>query len=261
MPLSMLFLSILFSAIIDTAYFANLAGYAYCNESVLIQNNCAHCSADFEYVKRVHVDGQNLVAVVMKNRTHYLLAFQGTRNLQDFLIDIQILLVPLSKFPFYESELDKDYEQTAKVHLGFQNGYKRLRKVLWEIMRHCHLPVVIVGHSMGASLATIAAVDLSQSFSVQLITAASPRTGNWAFVQLLQSRVPFIYRMTNVNDLVPFLPGYFLGYRHTENEIWVNNEETVLCDKAEDPKCINSQWPHVGVKRHSYIGNTHIAYC
>ena len=244
---------------INVSYFANLIGLAYCNESVLLQNTCVHCSPEFEYVKRIQK--ANIVAVIMKNQSHLILSFQGSVVTADWLLDAQILLVTLPKIPFYSSEIDSVYQPTAKVHQGFRNGYLKIRTQVQTILTKYQLPVVILGHSMGSSIATIAAVDISQHLPVQLIGAESPRTGNAAFISLLESRVSFIYRMTNMNDIVPFLPGLRLGYRHSKNEIWLNGTEAVFCEQPEDTKCITSTYPNNNMAHHAYLGAINVGGC
>lgn len=69
---------------------------------------------------------------------------------------------------------------------------------------------VFVGHSLGAALATLAAVDLAQrdrsaSGRVSLVTLASPRVGNAAFAELAESLIR-IDRVCNLVDAVPAVP-------------------------------------------------------
>ena len=57
--------------------------------------------------------------------------------------------------------------------------------------RHPGVPLYAIGHSMGAAMATIAALDLkfkANLSDVRLVTFGSPRVGNDVFARFLQSQ-------------------------------------------------------------------------
>ena len=249
----MLLLFAIFS--INIEYFANLIGLAYCSQESLTQNRCSHCTDDFQFIARL--ERRSTVAVIMRNQTHTLLIFQGSVTFSDWLSDAQILLVPVSELLINT----ENYFSQAKAHQGFYNAYLSIRQQIWEILDKLNLPVITLGHSMGGSLSTIAALDISKNYSVQLITAESPRTGNKAFIDLLQHKVPFIYRITNENDIIPFLPGLALGYTHTINEIWVHSNTTTICPHPDSKQCISSTWPRNSMQHHAFVGNIHVGGC
>lgn len=69
--------------------------------------------------------------------------------------------------------------------------------------------ITICGHSLGASLATLLALDVAANTSFTNPTAytyASPRTGDSNFVSLYNHLVPNTFRIANRVDIVPKLP-------------------------------------------------------
>jgi hypothetical protein len=73
--------------------------------------------------------------------------------------------------------------------------------------------LTICGHSLGAALATLLALDVAVNavdtdfnFPPSVYTYASPRTGDSTFVNLYNHAVPDTVRIANRVDLVPKLP-------------------------------------------------------
>jgi hypothetical protein len=83
-------------------------------------------------------------------------------------------------------------------------------------------PTSVVGHSLGAALATLFVMenDAKGKFDVtSLCTFASPRVGNMEFVHLF-NRLPIdSWRIVNIRDIVPKLPPHIpivLDYGHVD---------------------------------------------
>jgi hypothetical protein len=119
----------------------------------------------------------------------FILSFEGTTVegitdfLRDFLTDLNYV------FSSYPGCLT--YSSSCKVHTGFYNRYKLykyyLRNALNEAIPQslkATSPIMVVGHSLGAAVATIAAFELSLAgyLVIGVYTVGSPRVGNNAFV-------------------------------------------------------------------------------
>jgi len=107
------------------------------------------------------------------------------------------------------------------------------------------LPIVSTGHSLGAAVSAIAALDLrEQGFdNVQAWTFGQPRFGNKALAKYFDKMVPVRRRVVNQADLVPHLPLRSLDYYHPSTEVWFSKDYTnyVICDDSgEDPTCSDS---------------------
>ncbi len=128
-----------------------------------------------------------------------ILAFRGTQcaDLADLKADLDVRLVA--------------FQDRARVHQGFLAALDEVWPELEERLQAIAalgLPTWYTGHSMGAALATLAAARRPPS---ALVTFASPRVGDEAFVRLLDGVT--IQRVVNCCDLIVGLPLRSMGYQ------------------------------------------------
>lgn len=109
------------------------------------------------------------------------------------------------------------------------------------LSQHPAASILITGHSLGAALATFAAVDIKEQLNpahkIYFYTFGSPRTGNQAFSDHIMKLYPSgeYYRVVHAQDIVPHLPMTQFGFNHGGNEVWYLNAGTQLDHKI----CIN----------------------
>ncbi|EFJ13247.1 hypothetical protein SELMODRAFT_424749 [Selaginella moellendorffii] len=128
-----------------------------------------------------------------------------------------------------------DPSKKARVHCGFYSIYSStneahafgelsLRNQIFKEVEELvssgdnkkDVRIVCAGHSLGSSLATLAAADLSINFAsgrsnvkVHLVAYASPKVGNAEFKHLVESQSTLVItRYSGVGDLVPHVPIY-----------------------------------------------------
>ena len=114
------------------------------------------------------------------------------------------------------------YDNTSskiRVHTGFINAYKApgVRDALHAFMDDGVCRVTVTGHSLGAALAVLCAVDLQYNFpekDYEVFLFGCPRVGNRAFQKSYNKRVFKTMRVENGNDIVTKVPPAILGYRH-----------------------------------------------
>jgi triacylglycerol lipase len=114
------------------------------------------------------------------------------------------------------------YGNTAskiRVHTGFLEAYKspNVRNVIHKKMTCDVNQVKISGHSQGAALAILCAVDLEYNYperDYEVILFGAPRVGNRAFQKSYDKRVFKTLRIENGNDIVTKIPFAIMGYRH-----------------------------------------------
>lgn len=116
--------------------------------------------------------------------------------------------------------------------------------------------VIVTGHSLGAALATLTALDFvsSQITPVRLFTFGSPRIGNAAFANYSSSMILDRYRHTHHRDVVPHVPMREL-FTHLSGE-WYEDDAGHLhaCTGHEDPHC-SYQWSETAIDDHMrYLG-------
>jgi predicted lipase len=103
----------------------------------------------------------------------------------------------------------------------------------------------VTGHSLGAALAVLCALDLKHNgySQVSVINLGQPRVGNQVFAQYYNETITDSFRMVNQRDWVPHLPPRFIDFYHVPTEVWFQSDDYhyVICDESgEDPSCSDS---------------------
>lgn len=123
------------------------------------------------------------------------------------------------------------YDNTAskiRVHAGFISAYKQpqVRTRIQSFVTDDIHRVQICGHSYGAALAVLCAVDLEYHFpkkDFEVLLFGCPRVGNRAFQQSYNKRVFKTLRVENGNDIVTKIPFALMGYRHVGIKIHIGH--------------------------------------
>lgn len=128
--------------------------------------------------------------------------FRGTKTISEWISDAEFAQVPYG----YASG-------GGMVEQGFASVYATVRDAIVDQVNALagsgsFSTLYVTGHSLGASLATLAAPDLAHatSFSAPVLyNFASPRTGDPVFAGMVDA-LPTSWRVVNTNDEVPKLP-------------------------------------------------------
>jgi pimeloyl-ACP methyl ester carboxylesterase len=188
-------------------------------------------------------------------KTVGVVSFRGSTTLDNWETDFDLLPTNYPEAP------------GALVHSGFLKSWNAVKEEVIAAVRKLGVTrVVVTGHSLGAALAQLAAVDLQREkfAATTLIDFGQPRVGNKAFADyaatLLAGRS---WRTVNEADPVPHVPMEFLGFHHPPREVWFatnNSAHPVFCSgsNGEDPKCSDGlpDWKYaLGVLDHlHYLG-------
>ncbi len=137
-------------------------------------------------------------------------AFRGTDSLKDWITDFKFWrkIIP------YNNLVSK-----IRVHSGFLQAYKndQIRgRILSYVSQNIHY-IKVTGHSYGAAVAVLCAVDLQYNFpskDYEVILFGCPRVGNRAFAKSYDKRLFKTLRIENGNDIVTKVPPAMIGYRH-----------------------------------------------
>ncbi|KAJ4000028.1 alpha/beta-hydrolase [Lentinula boryana] len=180
------------------------------------------------------------------SRKELVLAFRGSASFADILLDTQVQLVPLVSPGI-------SVPHGVRVHAGFLTAWNSvsvqvLAILAEQLLLHEDIQTIVTsGHSMGGSLATLAAVSAQQRFPqcrVMSYSYGAPRTGNKAFAEFFnESLGEDVFRVVHTYDGVPTMISQSLGYHHHGIEYWQNSEpatvtNVVKCDAhGEDPNC------------------------
>ncbi|KAG1885084.1 alpha beta-hydrolase [Suillus subluteus] len=155
-------------------------------------------------------------------------------------------------------------DSNVEVHSGLADEHARtasiiLKEVKSLISQYNAKSVTLIGHSLGAALAEIEcvfmALNLPSSIAIKGVTFGTPRVGNPAWAALFDSLVPDFQRINNKKDIVPIVPGRFMGFSHVQGEVHIlSNGDAVQCpgdDDATDDQCTIKSVPNIFVGKTS----------
>ncbi|KAJ1984774.1 hypothetical protein H4R34_000462 [Dimargaris verticillata] len=209
--------------------YANLAAVSY---DYLTAWECARCS---------HVSNTQLVnffssknnvtvgyVVINSNLNAIALTFRGSKNTRQWLLDLKMLPKRWPKSI-----------QHSRVHRGFLRGYEDVADRLYTqckclLARYPSYRLIIIGHSLGGALASLAAVDFLQRNSTladitSVVTFGKPRVGNKHYVKHYNSLNLDSTRVVNKHDVVPHVPPRLFGFHHEGEEMWILPNSTANC--------------------------------
>lgn len=146
-------------------------------------------------------------ALASRKGDHYIVAFRGTQDLDDWFTDADAFQVGLSR----RLGGDAPGLDQARVHQGFQLlAISLSREVCAAAERFkAKVPVYVTGHSLGGAVAALTALMLKTHMKrpeVRLYSYAAPRVGDPAFVSAYNTLLPSSYRVVNLADVVPLVP-------------------------------------------------------
>lgn len=159
-----------------------------------------------------------------------LLVFRGTLSATNFEQDENYTITPFEILPECAG-----CQVHGGYYLAWASVYETVRdRVAAHAAANPGYRLVITGHSLGGSLAALAAAQLAAAHpGAELYTLGEPRTGNPAFASFLDAAYGVAagpggarsFRLTHEDDGIPDLPGRDLGYAHHGIEYWSRDRE------------------------------------
>ncbi len=157
---------------------------------------------------------------ILESKDSIVIACRGTQSDPDWIADGEIFQ---NAFPYSDN--------SGLVHHGFLSIYTSCRDVIMNAYLHVShkKTLYITGHSLGAALATLHALDATNNSSFKKIiiyTYGSPRVGNPTFARRYNQVLPTTFRIANTDDIIPMLPPRILHcpftkqvlrYQHIKN--------------------------------------------
>ena len=142
--------------------------------------------------------------IAFASKEQNVLVFRGTQTQAEWLKNLNARQVPY---------VAPDGNTYGKVHEGFHNLMRQLSPALKEVVAQLDptIPCYITGHSLGAAIATLVAMEISHLVpemreNIRLYSYAGPRVGSPDFVRAHSQQIPNAYRVVNLGDAVPLLP-------------------------------------------------------
>lgn len=157
---------------------------------------------------------------VLSSKKHNIIIFRGTQRTIEWVLNINAV---------YPTKTKVASLSAGTIHPGFSTIYSNISAQTLEIAKNLNpsVPCYLSGHSLGAAIATLAAIDIAVNIprlkkQVQLYTYASPRVGDPVFAREHNRSIPNSYRVVNLADaitLVPFTVLFKTEYVHV-GEQW-----------------------------------------
>jgi len=157
---------------------------------------------------------------VLSSKNHNIIVFRGTQRTVEWVLNINAV--------YAINDRKVASLLYGAIHPGFSTIYSNISAQTLEAAKKLNpsVPCYISGHSLGAAIATLAAIDIAVNIprlqkQVQLYTYASPRVGDRVFAREHNRVVPNSYRVVNLADaitLVPFTVFFKTEYVHVGEE-------------------------------------------
>lgn len=161
-------------------------------------------------------------------RGRFVVVFKATDSAFDWIRNLALFMKTI---PY------GNHRTPIRLHYGFYRAYLAVRKLIHQRFEESYCAAVLTtGHSLGAALAVLCAVDLQYNcfgnvtMNKELVycyNMGMPRVGNEAFCRSYNRRVPRTYRIVCGGDIATKLPWEFLGYRHIDNEVVIGRQMPV----------------------------------
>ena len=126
-----------------------------------------------------------LMKIVNKKNTSYII-YRGTHDFNNLKTNMNFISKPF---------------HNTFVHEGFLKRFLQTKDFLYSKIKHKN--VICCGHSLGAAVTSLAALDLSlNGYNVSLYTFGSPQVGDANFKNMCNDNIKNIWRFVNSNDVV-----------------------------------------------------------
>ena len=137
------------------------------------------------------------------DKSKAVIAFRGTISLYDLKVDFK-----------YEEIVVDNYNVSKGVYNLFQKLFPQINNLLDGVSS-----AFISGHSLGAGLAFLTALNLPPNITKSVIGFAPPRIGDESFVTTLQRNAKTL-SIINLADMVPSLAWSYMPNFSNANDIF-----------------------------------------
>lgn len=215
-----------------------LSAAAYCGKSDYETRTFKGPTTGFKvtYVMSdVGSDTQGYVGYLPSDKSIYVV-YRGSSSIRNWITNLEVTKTAYTSFPECNCQVHKGfYNAEQKVFPGVLSAVKKLRS------SYPNYAIKLTGHSLGAALAQLTAMDLVKNgFSVSMYNFGQPRVGDKAYASFVNSKVP-TWRVTHDKDIVPHIPpSTGMSFQHSCTEEFENAShqmKTCSSSNCEDSTC------------------------
>ncbi|OXA42130.1 Lipase [Folsomia candida] len=260
-----------------------LSGAAYCFD--IPAWTCPYCekakSFGYEFDSQIVNKEANTLAFIAVNKElkEIVVSYRGTLNVANVVHDIHPSVVSIEAGSSALERGKKSKGPEIWVHTGMINAtnslYPEVVEKLGKVLKENEdFDVVVIGHSLGASAASLTLFllkeghglpkDFPKPKSYAYFGYGTPRIGNQAYADYWNAQEMQITRVVNKADFAAYTPQALGGYVHNGNELWLGpNGEEKVCSKEvyEDLSCANSMAALSNVHDHLQYWDVHFLSC
>ena len=154
-------------------------------------------------------DTEGYIGYMPSNDSIYVV-FRGSVSITNWITDMTTTKSAYTTFP----------ECNCQVHDGFYHAEQRvIAEITGEVAKlrvaHPTASIKTTGHSLGAALAQLTAMDLVKAgYDVSMINFGQPRVGDEDYSTFVKTKMTESWRVVHNRDPVPHLPmdGAILGF-------------------------------------------------
>jgi triacylglycerol lipase len=151
---------------------------------------------------------------ISEEKDRMIIVFPGASHVENFDYSFKVAQVSVDNLENTDSE--------CLAHGGMVSLYNAIKPWVRSKIDECELKeIYITGHSMGAALSTLCAIDLAKLHPIHY-SFGSPRVGNAQFARVFNEKVKRSFRIHNENDPITQFPlSSFQGtiYQHCGKSI------------------------------------------
>jgi hypothetical protein len=213
---------------------------AYCSKDTYKSRSWVGRTAGFVCTDVLYDLGTDTNGYVGYNNAYgyIVVSFRGSQSLRNWITNLEF------------AKLDMVYPACSGclVHSGFYNAEQTIISKAISAVKslqtlHPTYKVLVTGHSLGAALATLTAIDMKNAGISNIFSYhyGSPRIGNQAFMQYIKNVLPDAHRVVHDCDTVPHVPYEAMGFWHICTEFFEDKAGSIKqCGlTCEDSTCGN----------------------
>ncbi|KAL8130351.1 hypothetical protein V2J09_019506 [Rumex salicifolius] len=219
---------------------SDMDGYPEGLVVVPLSREGSHATKETNWMGYVAVAEDDSVAAL--GRRDVVVAWRGSVQALEWISDFMVNLVAAPEV------LGRSQEEM--VHQGFHSVLEEIKRLV-ELYKDEEISITVTGHSLGAALATLTAVDIvtnnlnrrphkdgdaaANLIPVTAIVFGSPKVGNSSFKKVFSDHeregMLRLLRVRNTPDVVPTLP--LLGYEEVGQEVVIDTRQSQYLKPAE----------------------------